>query len=102
MLQWFLGMDKDSVVQEYLKSNLFLLPKISKTNKRIRLLTLGLLPKANMQAAFEVREQYLRTIIGLVEEKYGGIEAYFRSGGITTEELGQLSMTLLENPGERG
>jgi len=101
MLQWFLGMERDSLISEYLKSNLFLLPKISKTHKRVRLLTLGLIPKANMQAAFEVREQYLLTTFTIVEEMFGGIEAYFRSGGITNEELCQLKMALLENPDER-
>jgi len=101
MLQWFLGMDRDSIIKEYLRSNLFLMPKISKTHKRVRLLTLGLIPKANMQAAFEVREQYIQTTFRLVEEQFEGIEAYFRSGGITNEELSQLKMALLENPDDR-
>ncbi|MFH0760248.1 MAG: tyrosine-protein phosphatase [Bacteroidota bacterium] len=100
MLQWFLGMEQNSILREYMKSNLFLLPKISKTHKRVRLLTLGLIPKANMQAAFEVRERYILTTFGIVEEKFGGIEAFFRSGGITNDELARLKMALLENPDE--
>jgi len=99
-LQWFLGMDLDEIVEEYLKSNLFLLPKISKVHKRMRLLTLGLIPKANMQAAFEVREQYILTAFGRVKEQYGGIEGYFHSGGIEPDELIRLKTLLLQDPDE--
>jgi protein-tyrosine phosphatase len=90
-LQWFLEMDRKEIIEEYLKSNLFLGPKISRLHKKVRLFTLGLMPKGNLQAAFEVREKYIQ---------YGGIEGYFRSGGIQPDELARLKMILVENPDE--
>ncbi len=96
MIQWFLGMDRKTIVEEYLKSNAFLMPKISKAMSRLHLFTAGLFPKTNLQAAFEVKERYLLTAMNKVEQSYGGIEKYFMSSGITAGQLDDLRELLLE------
>jgi protein-tyrosine phosphatase len=97
MIQWFMGVDKDLIMKDYLKSNDFITPKISRALRRFRLLTLGLVPKANLQAAFEVREQYLTTAMQKVETEYGGPEGYFMRGGVAQEELDKLTDRLIED-----
>lgn len=96
MIQWFLGMDRDSIYKEYLRSNDFLMPKISKAIKRLRYITIGLFPQGNLQAAFEVKEKYLSTAMKKVDQSYGGIENYLMSTGITSAQLEQLRSILLE------
>ena len=96
MIQWFLGMDKNDIIAEYLRSNVFLMPKISKLMNRLHLFTAGLYPKSNLQAAFEVKERYLLTAMKKVDEVYGGIDKYFMSAGITQQQLTQLRTLLLE------
>ncbi len=96
MIQWFLGLDKDSIMKEYLKSNEFMGPRISKMMKRLRLFTVGLFPKGNLQAAFEVRARYLETAMATVQAEYGGIRPYLMSSGITEDQLGHLMDLLLE------
>jgi protein-tyrosine phosphatase len=96
MIQWYLGLDKDSIMKEYLKSNDFMIPRISKMRKRLRLFTIGLFPKGNLQAAFEVRPRYLETAMARVEHDYGGIANYLICSGVTADQLEQLKSLLLE------
>jgi protein-tyrosine phosphatase len=96
LIQWYLGMDREEIIHEYLRSNAFMMPRIARIFKRARLLTIGLLPKGNLQAAFEVREKYMDTVMNRIEKEYGGIENYLLSGGLTPDELNQLKATLLE------
>jgi len=96
LIQWHLGMDRETIMHEYLRSNAFMMPKVARIFKRARLLTIGLLPKGNLQAAFEVREEYMNTVMNRIEKEYGGIEAYLLSGGLTKSELDQLKEILLE------
>jgi protein-tyrosine phosphatase len=96
MIQWFLGLDRKSIMDEYLKSNDFMGPRISKLLKRVRLFTMGLFPKGNLQAAFEVRARYLDTAMDKVDSEYGGVVPYLMSTGITPEELDRLKNRLLE------
>ncbi len=96
VIQWTLGVDKDTIMREYLKSNDFMSPKISKALKRLRLFTLGLFPKGNLQAAFEVKELYLNTAFSVIETKYGGLEGYLAACGVTKDDVAALKARLLE------
>ncbi|MFA6481881.1 MAG: tyrosine-protein phosphatase [Bacteroidales bacterium] len=95
VIQWAMGVDHDTVMQEYLKSNEFISPKISKAMKRLRLFTLGLFPKGNLQAAFEVKARYLNTAFFVIETKYGGLERYLAAGGVHRKDLDKLKSLLL-------
>jgi protein-tyrosine phosphatase len=97
MIQWYLGLDHETILEEYLRSNEFMNPRLSKLLKRLRIFTVGLFPKGNLQAAFEVKERYLSAAMAKVEKEYGGIEKYFLSAGITPAELDQLHLKLLDS-----
>lgn len=96
VIQWAMGVDHETVMREYLASNEFISPKISKALKRLRLFTLGLFPKGNLQAAFEVRAQYLETAFSVIGNEYGGLEGYLAAGGVNLEDLEGLKQRLLE------
>lgn len=96
VIQWILGVDDETVLHEYLKSNEFMSPKINKALKRLRLFTLGLFPKNNLQAAFEVKKRYLDTARSVIDNKYGGVEGYLAACGVTLEDIDRLKEILLE------
>lgn len=95
VIQWAMDVDHETIMREYLKSNEFISPKISKALKRLRLFTLGLFPKGNLQAAFEVRAQYLTTAFSVIENKYGGLEGYLAAAGASSADLEELKGRLL-------
>jgi protein-tyrosine phosphatase len=95
VLQSAMGVDYGIIMREYLKSNDFMSPKISKALKRLRLFTLGFFPKGNLQAAFEVRQQYLDTAFRVIQTKYGGIAGYLAAAGISPNDLEVLKTRLL-------
>ena len=95
VVQWAMDVDHDIIMNEYLKSNDFISPKISKAMKRLRLFTLGLFPKGNLQAAFEVKARYLDTAFSVIETKYGGFAGYLAAGGIHRADLELLKTRLL-------
>ena len=96
VIQWAMDVDHETVMREYLKSNEFMSPKISKALKRLRLFTLGLFPKGNLQAAFEVKEQYLNSVYSVIETKYGGLKGYLAAGGVHRGDLEALRELLIE------
>ncbi len=95
MIQWLLGARRDQIFADYLRSNEFMIPHINRGFWKLRLITAGLFPKGNLQAAFEVRREYLQTAIDKVEQEYGGVEEYFIKGGITPEELEKIREILI-------
>jgi protein-tyrosine phosphatase len=95
VVQWAMDVDHETIMREYLKSNDFISPKISKALKRLRLFTLGLFPKGNLQAAFEVREQYLDTAFTVIEKKYGGLAGYLAAAGVSAADIEALRARLL-------
>jgi protein-tyrosine phosphatase len=42
-----------------------------------------------------VREQYLSTSRRVVDENYGGLDAYLRHSGVTTDDVARLRAQLL-------
>ncbi|MFO7617222.1 MAG: tyrosine-protein phosphatase [Bacteroidales bacterium] len=98
MIQRLLGADMKTIFDDYLRSNKFMSTQIKRGQWKLHLITAGFLPRGNLQAAFEVRQEYLQTAFDRVDTKYGGVEGYFLKGGITIEELELIREKLLENP----
>lgn len=95
VIQRLMGVEEEIIIDEYLRSNEFMSPKINRAHKRLRLFTLGLLPKVNLQAAFEVRAQYLNTAFSVIDKKYGGLEGYLAAGGVSRGDLEALAGMVL-------
>ena len=96
MIQRLLGAGEEVIFEDYLRSNTFMKSQIKRGQWKLHLITAGFLPRGNLQAAFEVRQEYLQTAFDRVETEYGGTEGYFLKGGITRDEIKQLKEKLLE------
>ncbi|MCK9324292.1 MAG: tyrosine-protein phosphatase [Bacteroidales bacterium] len=96
MIQRLMGAELKPVFDDYLRSNLFMKTQIRQGQWKLRLITAGLMPKGNLQAAFEVRREFLQTAFDYIDEKYKGVEGYFLAAGISKENIQELTTILTE------
>ncbi len=92
LIQLALGAPEEAVVQQYLRSNDFVLPRIRRRLIPWRWLTLGRLPTANFETVFTVQARYLHAALATIRAEYGDIAAYV---GLTPAEHTHLRRLLL-------
>jgi protein-tyrosine phosphatase len=96
VIQLALGVGTEDVLQDYLRSNAYLLPQARRTLAALRIISLGLFPAENLRAVFASQERYMRTVIGKIEGEYGGIAAYLGRCGIDVRKIETLKALLVE------
>ncbi len=96
VIQLALGVELQSVIAEYLKSNEFVLPSIQRMLRFARIMSLGLLPTQNLALVYAVKEQYLCTALKQIEHRYGGLTPYLEQCGVGPPERAALQALLLE------
>ncbi len=82
-----LGVGVGDVVQDYLRSNAYLLPQARRTLVLLKFISLGLFPTHTLRAIFVSRARYIHTVLHRIERKYGGIDAYLAQCGIVQKTL---------------
>jgi protein-tyrosine phosphatase len=97
VIQLALGVERQSVIAEYLKSNEFILPEVQRMSKYARIMSLGLLPTENLALVYIVKEQYLRTALAKIDHGYGGLVPYLEQCGVGQHERVALQAMLLES-----
>lgn len=96
LIQMALGVEQEAIVQDYLKSNEYVLPKARRILRMLKIFTLGWFPARNLLLTFTVQEKYIRTIIRKINDGYGGIERYLERCGVSGSELRRLREILVE------
>ena len=96
IIQLALGVERPSVITEYLKSNEFVLPQVQRMLRYARIMSLGLLPTQNLALVYAVKEQYLCTALEKIEQRYGGLKPYLAQCGVGPRECAALQALLLE------
>lgn len=99
VIQLALGVGVEDVVADYVRSNAYFLPQARRAVAALKIVSLGLLPTQNLRAVFTSQERYIRSVMGGIEEKYGGIEAYLEWCGVSPQDLEVLKGLLLESDG---
>ncbi|MCX6005988.1 MAG: tyrosine-protein phosphatase [Chloroflexi bacterium] len=91
-----LGVPKDTVMQDYMLSNIYLAASNQSSIEALRpKLTDEML--ASLIAMMEVRTEYLQAAFNEMELKYGSIDSYLEKGlGLTPEKRSQLRNLMLE------
>lgn len=90
-----LGIEEDEVRADYLRTNDDLLPALRPLFDRFE--QAGGDPEL-LVPVLGVREEYLDTALDEARARFGGIDGYVREGlGLSDDELGRLSETLLED-----
>lgn len=77
-----LGVADTDIIKDFLATNANLLPLVRRITLPLRLLSFGLLPTGNWEAALIALERYLTTAFNRIDHDYGGIEGYLDFCGI--------------------
>lgn len=96
VIQLALGIDTEDVIAEYLRSDAYLLPQAQRAVAMLQRFPLSLSPARTLRAVFTTQERYIHSVIGKIEEEYGGIAGYLKACGIGEETLELLRKTLIQ------
>jgi protein tyrosine/serine phosphatase len=95
IIQWAVGIDKDTIIREYLKTNDAYIPKARRVIRIMKFVSLGYFPAENYLTAFSIKEKYLQTIISKINEHYGGIMKYLEKCDVMKDDITTLKNILL-------
>jgi protein-tyrosine phosphatase len=84
------GLHTNTIIDEYLLTNQYYLPRIAKVSRIIKVLSLGLMPVENFIASFAANEKYISSVIETINQEYGSIYHYLNECGVTEEKNNQV------------
>ena len=99
LLQEILGVDRDDIFEDYLRSNEYLKEEVAGLIAFIKAKADGFGEKTeeSLGYMFGAREEYLKALYGKAEELYGSFEGFMRSAlNVTEEEKERLRLLYLE------
>ncbi len=96
LVQQAVGVGRDIVFQDYLKTNDYFKPLTPRVVRLMKVLSLGRVQMENVQAAASAREEYLQAAFDQIEECHGGLTAYLAKCGVASREIETLRGLLVE------
>jgi protein-tyrosine phosphatase len=96
IIQLALGVRIEDIVLEYLRSDAYVLPQARRAVRLFKALSLGLFKAQSLRAVFASQERYAHTVIGKIENEYGGIAGYLARCGVSAEVVAAVIDVLLE------
>jgi len=93
IIQLALKADRESVINDYMRSNDFLIPHFKKRLLRRKILTLGFFPAHRVLYAITLRQRNIESVLNRIDNDFGGIEAYLNSIGFDNSQLSKLRET---------
>ena len=92
-----LGVSKEKVIDDYMKTNIFTADRIDEMLDQIKLMSLFQADVEVLRPLLGVEQEYIETAFKTAEEKYGSLENYIREGlEISDQEIIELRSLLLE------
>jgi protein-tyrosine phosphatase len=98
LIQLALGADRQSIIDDYMRSNEALLPYFRKRLRLRKIFSLGFFPSENILYAITVKEKNIEAVLSRVNDHYGGIEAYTNPSGLAALNLKDLKEKLVSAP----
>jgi protein-tyrosine phosphatase len=98
LIQMALGVGRETIVTEFLKSNDELLPFFRKMLLIRKILRFGFLPSGTILYAIRVKQANIESVIDRVNNHYGGIEQYMANAGIDKDIIAAFRNRML--PGQ--
>jgi protein-tyrosine phosphatase len=97
LIQLALKADRQIIIEEYLRSNDYLIPFFKKKLLTRKILTLGYFPHKAVLFAITLKQRNIESVIDRINNQFGGIESYLESAGINATQLTKLRVILTEN-----
>lgn len=92
-----LGVEKELIIKDFMKSNEALMPYFKKVFFIRRVVSFGLFPYRNMLYAVKVKQRNIESVLDRIEFHYGGIEGYMGYAGFDSSRLSDVRHFLLAN-----
>ena len=93
-----LGVSKEDVIEDYMKTNIFTKDKIDDMIDKIKLMSLYQADAEILRPLIGVERIYIETAFKTAEEKYGSLENFIREGlNISEEEIQILRNKFVES-----
>ena len=93
-----LGVSKEHVIEDYMKTNVFTKDRIDEMIDKIELMSLYQVDAEILRPLIGVERIYIETAFNTAEEKYGSLENFIREGlNISDEEIQMLRNKFLES-----
>jgi protein-tyrosine phosphatase len=96
LVQQAVGMKRDAVFQDYLKTNEHFVLVTPRMERMMKIFSLGRLQMDNVHASLSAREEYLQAAFDQIDRNHGGLTAYLAKCGIAARELETLRGLLVE------
>jgi protein-tyrosine phosphatase len=85
-----LGADRQFIIDDFMRSNVALIPYFRRKFLRRKILSLGYFPARNVMFAVTVRQRNIESVIDRVSVNYGGIEGFLKGSGFDVSRLKEL------------
>ena len=93
-----LGVSKEDVIDDYMKTNQFTKERIEEIIEQIELMTLYQTDAEILRPLLGVEREYIETAFQTAEEKYGSLENFIRDGlNISDEDIQKLRNKFIES-----
>ena len=93
-----LGVSKEDVINDYMKTNQFTKERIEEIIGQIELMTLYQTDAEILRPLLGVEREYIETAFQTAEEKYGSLENFIRDGlNISDEDIQKLRNKFIES-----
>jgi protein-tyrosine phosphatase len=92
-----LGVEKNLIIDDFMKSNEALLPFFKKLFLLRRIISFGFFPYRNLLFAVTVKKRNIESILSRIDTHYGGIDAFMRKAGVTEPKLAEIKEKLLSD-----
>ncbi|HUX59183.1 MAG TPA: tyrosine-protein phosphatase [Bacteroidales bacterium] len=90
-----LGVEKQYIIEDYLKSNDAIIPYFKKKLLIRKILFFGFFPSRAILHAITVRQRNIESVLDRIDDHYGGIEAYLEMSGFDTSRSKELREKLI-------
>ena len=91
-----MGVERESIINDFMKSNETLIPYFKKKFMIRKIVSLGFFPYNNMLFAVTVKQRNIESVLDRIENHYGGIEGYLRYAGFDLALLAEARNVLLK------
>jgi len=98
IFQMIAGASRDSIVENFMKSNDYILPVFRKRLILRKILSFGFFPSKEILDAITLRRENIENVIERVENHYGGIAGYLLQAGIDRKDYETLRRKLTDEP----
>jgi protein-tyrosine phosphatase len=95
VIQLAMRADRQSIIEDYLKSNEALMPFFKRTLLIRKIVSFGFFPYKNLLFAITVRQRNIESVLDRINSHFGGIEAFLESSGFEAGNLEILRERLI-------